>query len=275
MSWVYLNSGFVRQEEALVSFHDLAIMRGYGIFDFLRVQNGKPVFLDDHLARFFYSAEQMHLAVKHTGKELKHLVLELIAANKIVNSGIRLTLTGGPAPDGFSIGDPFLIISEQPFSPPSQEVLGKGIHLITYPYQRQLPSVKTIDYLMAIWLQPYLKKMKGDDLLYYDHTLVTECPRSNFFIVDQNNNLVTASDNILKGITRNYILKKAAERYNVEERPLTLDEVYNAKEAFISSTTKLILPVVKISGRSIGDGKPGSVSLGLREWLAPTVHVNK
>jgi branched-chain amino acid aminotransferase len=267
MSWVYFNHEFVKEEQAQLSYRDLSVQRGYGIFDFFRVHQAQPVFLEDHLARFFYSAEQMHLPVPKTAKEIRHLILELIRSNRIENSGIRITLTGGLSPDGYQPGTPFLIIAEQPFTPLSQEVLNKGIHLISYPFQRQLPHVKTIDYITPIWLQPYLRQQGGDDLLYHQHDRISECPRSNFFLIDQENRLLTPSGNILKGITRKHVLKLAAQHFTIAEKTITLSDLRNAREAFTTSTTKWLLPVVQIDGQTIGTGKPGETTMKLRKML--------
>lgn len=267
MSWVYLNNGFVRDAEARLSYMDLAFQRGYGIFEFFRTINGRPLFLPDHLARFYYSAEQMHLPVFHSSKVLSGIVEELIAANHIIDSGIRITLTGGDSPDGFNIGSPNLVIAEQPFRPLSPEQVQAGIRLVTYPYQRPLSHVKSIDYTMAVWLQPYMKQQLADDLLYYDRESISECPRSNFFIIDQNNTVLTPGERILKGITRKHLLQLAGENLQAKEKSITPEEARQAKEAFVTSTTKVLLPVTHIDGQQIGTGRPGRFTLQLRDSM--------
>ena len=82
----------------------------------------------------------------------------------------------------------------------------KGIELVTWPHQRQLPAVKSIDYVMAIWLQPWMKKNGADDVLYHNNGTVTECPRANFFLVMEDGRLVTPAENILEGVTRKKLL---------------------------------------------------------------------
>src|SRR5439155_7787550 len=107
------------------------------------------------------------------------------------------------------------------------------------------------------------KEADANDVLYHSGGLITECPRANFFIVTHDNKLVTPANNILKGITRSEILKIAAAEIKVEERDLYLEELSSAKEAFITSTTKHVLPVAKIDSRQIGNGSPGE----LTRWL--------
>jgi len=244
--WVFINENFVAASDAELSYRDLAIQRGYGIFDFFRINNGQPVFIDDHLDRFYRSADDMHLSVNYTKQELKVLIEEMINKNGIINSGIRITLTGGYSNDGYTLSKPNLIISQQHFQPCTEEQFDRGIKLMTHNHQRQLSHVKTIDYLMAIRLQPKLKSIGADDILYHDNGLIRECPRANFFLITKDNVLVTASKNILKGITRMKLLQMQQSIIPVEERDIHLDEIRSAKEAFITSSTKQILPVCQI-----------------------------
>lgn len=244
--WIFINDDFVPEEKASISIRDLAIMRGYGVFDFFKVQNTSPVFLNDHLERFFFSASEMRLKIIYSKEELKTIIQNFIQKNTIVDAGIRITLTGGVSKDAYSIEKPNLIISAHSFTAPTEEEFEKGIQLITYPHQRQLPHVKTIDYLMAIWLQPLLQQKQANDILYYQNGWVSECPRSNFFIVTQDETIITPTHHILKGITRKKLLEAAKNSFKTEERDIKLTELISAKEAFVSSTTKTILPVNRI-----------------------------
>jgi len=243
---VFINDGFVPEEKALLHVSDLAIQRGYGVFDFFKVVNSVPVFLQEHLDRFYFSAEHMRLNVAYSKDELKKIIFELIEKNNAANTGVRITLTGGYSPDGYQIFKPNLVIALRPFTPPTEEQFQNGIKLLTYQHQRQLPQVKTIDYLMAIWLQPFIKENSADDVLYHQNGWVSECPRSNFFIVTHENKIVTPSKNILKGVMRSKLIEVAKNSFKIEERALSVDEIKNAKEAFISSTTKMLIPVHQI-----------------------------
>ena len=243
----YINGKFVTNEQAVIPINDLGIQRGYGVFDFLRVAGDKPLFIDDHLDRFFYSAEVMRLKVKQERTELKSIIQELISTNKLNHSGIRLILTGGESVDGYIISDPRLSIIQQSLKPPPDELPDTGIKLVSNDYQRQLPHVKTTDYLMAIWLQPWMKEKNADDILYHHNGYISECPRSNFFIINKENILVTPKENILHGITRKKVIDIAKKLgIEIQERDIHLNEIENAKEAFITSSTKRILPVAEI-----------------------------
>ena len=244
--WAFINNRFIKEEDTKLHFRDLSIQRGYGVFDFFRVVSSVPVFLEEHLDRFYFSAEQMRLVVGHRKEDLKKIIDGLIKKNAATDTGIRMTLTGGYSKDGYQLSNPNLIIALQPFSSPSSEQFKKGIKLVMFQHQRQLPQVKSIDYLMAIWLQPFVKQNNADDVLYHQNGIVTECPRSNFFIVTKDETLVTPSENILNGVMRSKIIEVAKTKFKVEEREVSTDEIKKAKESFITSTTKTILPVNQI-----------------------------
>src|ERR1700722_16475802 len=152
MSFAFLNHTFLPTADASLGVSDLATQRGYGIFDYFKTIDGRPIFLDDHLDRFDHSAARMRLVAGKTREELKAIIAELQQLNQLPDSGIRMTLTGGYSPDGISPGQPNLIITQHPLDPPRKNC-PPPVRLISYPHQRQLPDVKTIDYLMAIHLQ--------------------------------------------------------------------------------------------------------------------------
>jgi D-alanine transaminase/branched-chain amino acid aminotransferase len=139
-----INGNFVAADEARITISDLSIQRGYGIFDFFKVLNGRPIFLDDHLDRFYRSASLLRLPVKETREQLKDLLRELLRRNDQANCGVRLTLTGGPSDDGYSIGQPNLLITQRPL-PNNKALTERGIRLMTHEHQRQIPEAKSID----------------------------------------------------------------------------------------------------------------------------------
>ncbi|HEY1005784.1 MAG TPA: aminotransferase class IV, partial [Sphingobacteriaceae bacterium] len=175
-------------------------------------------------------------------------------------SGIRFTLTGGLSPDGYQIAEPNLIITQSPLKERDPALIERGLRLITYPYRRQLPEVKTIDYIVAIRLQSVIREMQADDVLYEHDGEVSECPRTNFFIVTAGGEVRTPGSGILEGITRSKVLEVARTFYPVITGPVRLGEIRNAAEAFITSTTKGVLPVTEIDGVPVGDGRPGPVT---------------
>jgi D-alanine transaminase/branched-chain amino acid aminotransferase len=163
------------------------------------------------------------------------------------DAGIRLILTGGVSPDGYQVTKPCLFIVQQALTPPADSLHVPGIHLCTYAFQRTLPHVKTTDYLMAIWLQPWMRGLGGDDILYHTNGILTECPRSNVFVVTAGNTLATPAHNMLAGVTRKKIIMLAkAAGIPVEERDIYQEELSSAREVFISSSTKRLVPVRQV-----------------------------
>jgi len=265
--WIYLNNQFLPEEKACLHVSDLSIQRGYGIFDFFKIIDNKPAFLEDHLNRFYQSAKQMQLPVLKKREELVSIIYTLVEKNDLSHSGIRITLTGGYSSDNYTLAEPNLILSQHLFPFTTKEIFEKGIKLITYTHQRQLPQVKSIDYAMAIWLQSLIKEKGADDVLYHTNEVITECPRANFFIVTKDGKLITPVNNILKGITRMKVLELAAGNHKVEEQPITIDYIKNAREAFITSSTKRVLPVWQIDDCIIGEKGINPVSSHLYKQL--------
>ncbi len=260
-NWTFLNDQFVPEEKAFLHFRDLSIQRGYGVFDFFKVLNSTPVFLEDHLNRFYFSAEQIRLNIEYAKDELKKIIFELLQKNNADDTGMRITLTGGYSADGYQLSKPNLIVSQHSFSTPAKEQFEKGIKLVSYEHQRQLPHVKSIDYLMAIWLQPFIKQNKADDVLYHQNGIVSECPRSNFFLITNDNKIVTPSKNILKGVMRTKLIETAKINFEIEERKITIKEIKTAREAFITSTTKIILPVSQVDEHIFSKHNPVTTQL--------------
>ena len=260
--FVWVNDSLIPSVEANLNIADLAVQRGYGIFDFFKTIDGQSVFLEDHLDRLFRSAVLMRLELKQSRDEIRNKIKKLIESNNLNDSGIKMILTGGFSPDGFNIAEPNLIISQQAIEIP-RTMSEKGISILTHEYQRQFSDAKTLDYLQAIWLQPILKEKKADDVLYYSNGLIRECPRANIFVVTKDQKVLTPESGMLKGVTRKHVLEISGARYVTEARDVSLEELSNAGEVFITSTTKNILPVVQVDGYVIADGNPGEVSRAL------------
>ncbi len=265
--YTYLNNEIVSAEKAILHVRDLSIQRGYGIFDFFKIQDGHPFFLNNYLNRFYNSADVMRLPVQQTPDELKSIIYQLIEKNNIAASGIKMILTGGYSEDGYEPAAPNLVITQQRLTLPGTDLIEKGVKIITHDYVRDLASAKTINYSMGIWLINKIKEQGAYDVLYHQKNIVSEFPRCNFFMVKKDGTVITPKDRVLHGITRKNILNLASKRYPTEEGTITLDDILQAKEAFLTSTTKRIVPIVQINNSLISDGKPGSVSLSLLDDL--------
>ncbi|WP_461790057.1 aminotransferase class IV [Pedobacter sp.] len=268
--YTYVNGQIVLDQEANLLVSDLAIQRGYGIFDFLKTVNGRAIFIEDYFNRFYNSAKEMNLEIELDRNELHQAVNSLLQKNNIPNSGLKIILTGGYSEDGYQIAKPNLVIVQTPFTY-DEASFNNGLKLLSHNYQRQLSSVKTIDYLQAIRLQPILKLKQADDLIYHHNGQVRECPRANIFIV-KNREVITPKTDILRGITRSKILSIQLEDITITERDFSLDDLIQADEAFISSSTKNILPIINLDGKPIGNGQPGKITTALNKQLMAMIN---
>ncbi len=263
--YTYVNGEILLQGEAKILVTDLAVQRGYGIFDFLKTVNGNIIFLEDYLDRFYHSAAVMNLGIELDRIKLREEIKKLLAKNNLPNSSLKMILTGGYSEDGYQVAKPNLIMVQAPYQY-DESSFQKGLHLLSHNYQRQLPTVKTIDYLQAIHLQPLLNLKKADDLLYHKDGQVRECPRANVFIV-KDNVVFTPHTDILMGITRKKILQQKLDGITITEKDFSLDDFACADEAFISSSTKNILAVTSLNGKPIGDGQIGKITNKLNQGL--------
>lgn len=259
----FLNNKFLADSEARLHISDLSMQRCYAVFDFFRTVHATPLFMEEHLHRFFNSAKAMHLQVQQSKEELKEIIQQLIQQSKLQEAGIRLMLTGGYSIDSYHAAEPNLLITCNPVKTSTQELFEKGITAISYEHQRELPHIKSTNYLMAVWLHPLLKEKGVDDVLYHHNGIVSEFPRANVFVVTKDNRLLTPARNILHGITRSHILQMASSFISVEEKDLTIIEVHNAAEIFLTSTTRKVIPVLKMDDATIGAGRPGIVTTTL------------
>jgi branched-chain amino acid aminotransferase len=253
MMFVFIDDDFYPEAGAAIPLNDLSITRGYAVFDYFKVLAGKPIFLNEHLNRLYFSANEMCLSPGYSKKALEKIILDFIKKNGKEEAGVRITITGGSSVDGYSLGKARLIITMHALTWPPAGI-ENGIHLSSIVHQRQLAQVKTTDYLFAIRMQPLLNAEHADDFLYHRNQLISECPRANFFVVTKENQVYTPADNILKGVTRDKLVAHASGKFKIEEGIVSLPDALNAKEAFVTSTTKSVMPVRSIDGTIIGDG---------------------
>jgi len=258
----YLNDSWVNEEDLKISALDIAVLRGFGIFDFLRTYGKKPFRLDEHIDRFFRSAKIMGITPVKSKKEIEDLVNEGIKLNNFDNTQIKIVQTGGVSPDGFtpSTNPNFFILFQKAALYPS-EIYNKGIKLITSSLMRQIPQAKTINYAASIAEVQKAQKQGAKDILHTDEKgNIYEATRSNFFAV-KDGKLITAQEGILFGITRNAILELAKKmKIPVDFRTVNKSELSTIDEAFISNSSQEIAPVVVIDNTTIGDGKVGPLT---------------
>lgn len=260
-----LNDQLIDQQKAMIHVSDLAILRGYGIFDFFRTVGLRPLYFEDHIDRFYQSATMLRLPCPVDKIRLKSMILEMLNTNNVANSGVRIVLTGGESATGYSIGIPTLFVMNEPIGPLPEHHFTQGIKIISHEYLRDLPEIKTINYIVGIYKQPDIQAAGAVDLLYHWQGKISELTRSNFFIVDKNNTIITPGNGILKGVNRKHVIAMASQYFRVVEQDLFMNELASANEAFITGTTKKVMPVSQIDNVVIGNGKPGPVTMELQK----------
>jgi branched-chain amino acid aminotransferase len=257
-AWWYIGGQWVHPDEATISINDMAVLRGYSVFESLRTYDRRPFHLDEHLARLYRSAKLIEMEIPWSSEQIAGVVREIIVRNTYRHAAIRLLVTGGVSEDGIlPSGIPTLAVLITPLGERDMERFAKGCKLITTKLQRISPEAKTANYIAAVRaLKEAVRRDAADALFVNERDHVLEATRSNFFIF-RGDTLVTPRRGILIGITRNVVLELARSRFAVEERPILLEELALSDEAFITSSSKEITPVVQIDDLIIGDGKPG------------------
>lgn len=268
----YFNGKIVSADCALIHPNDLGVLRGYGVFDVLKTVNGKIFLFDEHFKRLSDSANYMGVKLPAKKNEIEEIVKKLILKNKISGgkqASIRIVLTGGRSTDvmHFDSKKPTFYILVSEFKPLADDLFKKGVKLATVDHSRDAAEIKTTNYVEAVrTINQRQKKEKFFEILYVSNGVILEASTSNFFVFI-GDKLITPKDSILKGITRNLVIKLAKKKFEVEERELKTDELSLATEAFIAATNKDIVPVVQIDDKKIGNGKPGPNTKLLMEIL--------
>ncbi len=264
----YVDGNFVPEAEAVFPINDLGLLRGYGCFDFMRTYRGKVIFLKDHVQRLFRSAREIGIELPWTETEIADLVRETLRRNPPVESSVRVLVTGGPSPDFITPqGKPRIAVMVSPLSQYPPGWYAEGVRIITVPYSRPIPGAKSIDYIRAILVLAEARRKGAIEAVYMDvGGSVREGTTSNVFAV-QNGTLVTPERGILHGITRGIVIALAEARFPVYKREITRAELIAADELFITSSNRLIVPIVRVDEDAVGAGVPGPLTRTLMRAL--------
>src|SRR3989338_3279261 len=264
----YLDGVVVPVSEAKVSVYDIGLLRGFGIYEALRTFNRKPFELAAHMARFHSSTDALKLRIPATDEEIKKILDDLMSRNipEGKEAVARFIITGGTAVGGieYNPATPTFYILVEELEPPAKEMYEKGCKLLVYDHLRALPEYKTTNYVTAVRLQEERKQAGALEILYTSQGRVLECATSNFFIV-KNGTIFTPRADVLAGITRKVTIELAKKEFPLEERDISVEEMYQADEAFLTSSFKDIVPVVEVGDKTIGTGAPGPVTKRVME----------
>ena len=243
---IILHNGVKVDSEYRISVRDLVVLRGYGLFDFFKVLDFTPIFLDDHIARLKKSCKGMNIDFKYTDQEVADMVYKVIELDGRADMAIRFIVTPGAGKDSASPGETQVFCLSESIKLPDAEALLKGVSLRTYEHKRYLYEYKSVNYISLLANKPLLEEAGADDFLYVYDGEVSESSRSNVFFVTQDNKVVTSPNAILEGITRTQLLSIIPTHYELEIRPILCSELSNFKEAFMTGSTKNVMPIFKI-----------------------------
>ena len=271
---VYVNGDYLPEDQAKISVFDRGFLFADGVYEVTSILEGKILDFDGHARRLTRSLKELDMAAPVTMDALLDIHRELIARNDLSEGMIYLQVTRGADADrDFAFPDPAkvpssLVLFTQSKSIADNPAAKKGLKVISIEDQRWVRrDIKTVQLLYPSMGKMMAKAAGCDDAWMIEDGYVTEGTSNNAYIV-KDGKIITRhlSNEILHGITRAAVLRFAKEaQMIVEERAFTIDEAKDADEAFITSASTFVMPVVEIDGAQLGGGAPGPVATRLRE----------
>jgi branched-chain amino acid aminotransferase len=260
----YVDGKFVSADKAVIPVDDLAVLRGIGVFDLMRTCKGKPYFLREHVERLKNSAMEIHLDIQWSSDEIEQIILQTLGHNQHIDeANIRVIITGGSSSDFMTPHKPRLLVLITPIPVIPAVWYEKGVKVITVQSQRDIPEAKSLSYIPATIALKKAKSQGAIEAVYMDKQgFVTEGTTSNLFAFI-NNELITANQNVLQGVTRKVVISMTEKMFILKFRTLHISELLKADEVFITGTNKRVVPVIKIDETIIGDGIPGKNTISI------------
>ena len=269
---VYVNREYLAEEDAKISVFDRGFLFADAVYEVSAVLKGKLVDNDAHLKRLARSLGELKMTPPATGEEIEAIQMELIRRNSIDEGVIYLQATRGAADRDFAFpknATPSLVMFTQKKSLSQNPAADVGITVITVPDIRwKRRDIKTVGLLPASMAKQAALDAGANDAWFVEDGFVNEGSSNNAFIVTHDGKIVTRhlGTEILHGITRKSVMELAKrENLEIEERPFTPEEAAEAREAFSTSASAFVMPVVKIDGHLLGNGVPGPVSEKMRK----------
>jgi D-alanine transaminase len=270
MRTVYVSGEYVPEDQAKVSVFDRGFLMADAVYEVTSVLDGRLIDFDGHAARLARSLSELDMKQPLTRDELLEIHRELLRRNDLEEGMVYLQVTRGAADRDFTYPDaePTVVLFTQTKQIAESAMAGKGMAVITIPDERWgRRDIKTVQLLYPSMGKMLAKAAGADDAWMVEDGQVTEGTSNNAYIV-ANNQIITRQlgHEILHGITRAAVLRFAREaQMTVEERAFTPEEAKGADEAFITSASAFVMPVVRIDDAVIGEGRPGPIARRLRE----------
>lgn len=267
----YVNGRYMFLNRAKVSVEDRGFQFGDGVYEVIRVYSGKLFHLEDHLSRLEASARAIGLSRVYSRARWKTVLNTACRKSRLKEAKVYIQITRGVAPRDHSFPNkirPSVVVTVRPIEEFPKRVRDKGVSVITLPDNRWgRCNVKSINLLPNILARQKARASRAFEALFIRDGMVMEGAGCNFFAVIQDQ-IITPPRGpaILSGITRDLVINLARkEEIPFFEKAIPLAKLFSAEEIFLTGTTIEILPVVKIDGKTIGEGKPGPIALRLYE----------
>jgi len=265
--YVFVNGKFVPKEDAKISVWDHGLLYGDGVFEAIRVYNWNIFKLKEHIERLYDSAKAIKIHIPITLEEFINLVVEIVKRNMLQDGYIRIIVTRGVGKMGVdprNCKEPTIIIMTEKREPVwgAKPITAITSSLRRIPPECVDPKIKSLNYLNNVLAKIEAIEAGADAAIMLNiHGYVSEASTENIFIVKKGKLITPPLEaGILRGITRETVIEIAKDLgIPVEERNITLAELYTADEVFLAGTAAELAPVVKIDGRIIGDGAPGEL----------------
>jgi len=274
---VYVNGAYLPEAQASVSVFDRGFLFADGVYEVTTILNGALIDNEAHLVRLKRSLSELSLEAPCSMQEIESIQHELVRRNEVTEGVIYLQVTRGAAERDFKFpkqAKPTLVMFTQHKNLLDDPVAARGISVITVPDLRwKRRDIKTIGLLWPCMAKQQAVLQGADDAWLVEDGTVNEGSSNNAFILNSEGILVTRhlGSEILHGITRRAVLALSQEEsIMVEERSFTVAEALAAREAFITSASTFVHPVISIDGHAIGEGVPGEVSKRLRHKYIET-----
>ncbi|MEI9894198.1 MAG: aminotransferase class IV [Chthoniobacter sp.] len=262
----WIDGKLVREDLAVLPVTDLVITRGYGAFEALRTYAGKPFLLEEHLRRFEKTCIHMNLRCPLNRKELAKAAIQTLKANSFPESLVRFYVTGGDAHRFLPEGQERLMILIGAHKEPAAWQYESGIAIKTTTLTRQIPLAKTVDYSAGIRETILANRQGYQEVAYLDRRgcLLEGTTFSIFALLGKT--LVTPEEGVLPGCTAAQVIKLARRAgFTIQRSAISPAMLKKASELFITSTTRELLPVVRVDQQQIGAGVPGPVTRVLHQ----------
>jgi D-alanine transaminase len=268
----YVNGRYQLHDQAMVHVEDRGHQFADAVYEVVPVNHGRIHHLEQHLDRLGRSLAALSIGWPVSRRVMAQIIARIADVNRVVDGLVYLQISRGTAPRNHLFpanARPGLVVSAWSVRGPSANAVEQGVAVLTRPDLRwKRPDIKTVGLLPNLLARQSAKEEGGYEAwLVNEQGFVTEGSATNAFIVAADGTLRThpADGSILAGITRANALELACqEGLAVEERPFTVAEALAAREAFLTGTTLMALPVTSIDGHKVGDGRPGPVAIRLR-----------